>query len=943
MTIFRSKNAGFTLILTLSLMMLLIVIGVGMLSLSTVTLRTSGWLTAQREAQCNARMALMLAIADLQKAAGPDQRITASADLAGNDKGESLAFGAAPGNNLTVNGEDKGLTSLQPGTRYWTGVWQNKALTKTTPNLDQLYTITPDPTPIKWLISGNEDPQQPNAFTPADSSISVGSDGRIANSERAVILVGEKTVGAASESSLNRYVSAPLVAINQTKPAGSVGTKNGLSGRYAWWIGDDGTKSTINGTSDLATQKVATYASLSSPRRGWESVGGLSDYPLPNQQSILDRVISLTSLGLVNDGFRQVDGDGSPLNRLFHSATTQSLGVLSDTLRGGLRVDLTPYLNSGFPTSAETDLPNAPKKGGNIIPSNGALTEFNKLKGPKWDLLKDFADPRNYLQNKQLKVRGGDGVTERTIAPTIIDFRLLMGVRLVYVSETNYRCQPCGKFAVTIANPYPYELKWTAPLDFEVRALYNPKEDYDVPGAPNNRFSCIWVAAGQPAFLPFNLGTPSVFGNATFRIDADSLKAGESRAYTLSARVIRPQTADPITIPLSPFSSSSPADMNNCIEMEHSSENNAALDLDVREQWTTSLISLIMRSQDSNNSMDQKIVRRIEHVELDNGFFSSVRRRVDAAKAKVYTSPIPLQLYSFQVSQPGADYASILPGANLMGTRSSTVRTYTDFNLQAFRFSKIITSYNPPPYFMESTDSLAQLPFTEPGGETGLGFTRNLAINPVAWGRKLGAGAQQTVLFGQPDQLVSLAQFQHLDLTADDQTTSVGHQPGNAVGNSYATPFVLRELTRQNRTDYVLMGAVNQTGVYTNSRNYYDMAHMLNTALWDSYFLSSIPQSSQQPQNKSMSLYGDTDAAKAELNSATKSAAHLLVNGSFSVQSTQKDAWKALLASVKHQKHPPMTREIAKMLYFHAVWSKSTLPKTFQRVPVVTPLADSDA
>lgn len=178
--------------------MLLIVIGVGMLSLSTVTLRTSGWLTAQREAQCNARMALMLAIADLQKAAGPDQRITASADMASDSKGDALAFGAAPANNNTVNKKDKGLSAMQPGTRYWTGVWQNRELSSSTPNLNQIYTSTPDPQHIKWLISGNEDPQLPNQFTPTDSNVAVSENGKIGNSDRAVILVGEKTVGAAS-------------------------------------------------------------------------------------------------------------------------------------------------------------------------------------------------------------------------------------------------------------------------------------------------------------------------------------------------------------------------------------------------------------------------------------------------------------------------------------------------------------------------------------------------------------------------------------------------------------------------------------------------------------------------------------------------------------------------------------------------------------------------
>ncbi len=703
---------------------------------------------------------------------------------------------------------------------------------------------------------------------------------------------------------MNRYVSAPLVSINDTKPSGSNGVNKAVAGRYAWWIGDDGTKSKINATSELAKQNIATYASLSSPRRGWETVDGFSAYPLPDQQSILERVITLASTSFIDDGLRAVDGDGSPMNRTFHSATTQSLSVLSDPLRGGLRVDLTPYLHSGFPGTAESDLPNAPQKGKNIIPGDATLAEFKNLKGPKWDLLKDFASPSDYLTNKQLKVRGGDGQTKRTIAPTIIDFRLLMGVRLISVSDTSYRCHPCGKFAVTIANPYPYDLKWDAPLDFEVRALYNATEDDGMPGAPNNVFSSIWGPEVKPAFLPGNAGVPSVFGNATFRIGADSLKAGEARAYTISSPVLRPQTTDPITIPLSPFASSSPADMNMCIEMQHSSVNDATKLLDVREQWTTSLISLIMRSGDSQNSMPDNIVRRIERVELDNGFFSSVRRSVDGAKAKVFTSPFPMQLYSFQISHPGSDYASILPNANLMGTRSSTVRTFTDFNLQANRFSKIITSYNPPPFFMESTDALAQLPFTEPGGETGLGFTRNLAINPVSWGRKLGAAAQQTVLFGLPDQLVSLAQLQHLDLTADDVTTSVGHQPGNAVGNSYAPPFVKRELTRQERSDYVLIGINSSTSFNQKSRNYYDMAHLLNTALWDSYFLSTIPPSSQKPINESLMILGSSEEATADLHSATKSAAHLLVNGGFSVQSTQKDAWKALLASVKHQKHP---------------------------------------
>ncbi|RYD27703.1 MAG: hypothetical protein EOP87_20750, partial [Verrucomicrobiaceae bacterium] len=67
--------------MTLSLMILLVVVAVGLLTLSTVTLRSAGQGKSMAVARSNARLALMLAIGDLQKTAGPDQRVTARADV----------------------------------------------------------------------------------------------------------------------------------------------------------------------------------------------------------------------------------------------------------------------------------------------------------------------------------------------------------------------------------------------------------------------------------------------------------------------------------------------------------------------------------------------------------------------------------------------------------------------------------------------------------------------------------------------------------------------------------------------------------------------------------------------------------------------------------------------------------------------------------------------
>lgn len=77
----RRELGGFALVVTISLMVLLMVLGVGLLSLSAVVLRAGGVTAAREEAMSNARLAMMLALGELQRAAGPDQRVTGPAKL----------------------------------------------------------------------------------------------------------------------------------------------------------------------------------------------------------------------------------------------------------------------------------------------------------------------------------------------------------------------------------------------------------------------------------------------------------------------------------------------------------------------------------------------------------------------------------------------------------------------------------------------------------------------------------------------------------------------------------------------------------------------------------------------------------------------------------------------------------------------------------------------
>lgn len=93
-----SNRPGFALIVTLLMLLLLALLSVGMLSLSAVSLRNLGHGSAQAEARANARMALMLAIGELQKQVGPDQRITANGGILAEGRVENA---------------------------HWTGVWDS--------------------------------------------------------------------------------------------------------------------------------------------------------------------------------------------------------------------------------------------------------------------------------------------------------------------------------------------------------------------------------------------------------------------------------------------------------------------------------------------------------------------------------------------------------------------------------------------------------------------------------------------------------------------------------------------------------------------------------------------------------------------------------------------------------------------------------------------------
>ncbi len=139
----RNRERGFALILTISLLTFLILLLVSLAALTKVEFEIDRNSQAFARARQNALLGLDTAIGQLQRHAGPDQRVTARAEILDADRSTPEMEGVASPN--------------------WTGVWDSTSIAGG---------------PQTWLVSGNETIAAPLAFDPAGELIHVGVDAR---------------------------------------------------------------------------------------------------------------------------------------------------------------------------------------------------------------------------------------------------------------------------------------------------------------------------------------------------------------------------------------------------------------------------------------------------------------------------------------------------------------------------------------------------------------------------------------------------------------------------------------------------------------------------------------------------------------------------------------------------------------------------------------------
>lgn len=283
------RRRGFALVVALALMAFLVLLVVSLATIGRVDAEIIRSQRALAQAQANALFALDLALGQLQEAAGPDQRVTARAEIEGG---------------------------IPDGARFWTGVWD---FTSGNP--------TPSPT---WLVSG----ENPISLVNGTSYQNHATD------SSGVWIVGPGTLPGGTSAD---YVYAPFLNLFTEDPV--TGNRDLETGKCAFWIGDEGVKTALNGVESLEYDSVAEEWRFPAQNvrerfsRGAEVTAQLPG--LDPESEELERLSRIFDAKLGPESLNALER--SIFHASFHNFASVSFGLLTDSspvTGGGLRHNL---------------------------------------------------------------------------------------------------------------------------------------------------------------------------------------------------------------------------------------------------------------------------------------------------------------------------------------------------------------------------------------------------------------------------------------------------------------------------------------------------------------------------------------------------------------------------------------------------------------------------
>ncbi len=407
------RQRGFALLITLTLLAFMVLLLVGLATYTRVETAIAGNSQRQAQARENALFALQVALGQLQKNAGPDTRVTATAEA---------------------------VDGVNAQRRHYTGVWDATAA---------------DSTPV-WLASGLE----------TGAAINVTS--AVANG---VTLVGPATDGTAFAANGNPGPNNTVAALQNLTAPGVPGTTGApVIGRYAWWVGDQGVKApvAVPDTSSSVTYPPFDSTEIRSRIRQQIAIGaGAADTagapvfePRDNNNANLvasQKIAAASQFAFLRNPANAQLGLATVRQR-FHDWSPDNFAVLANTKLGGLRQDLSlkpTLLGGGFAAWADYTA--------NLEPAASPAADSSSAPVAPPELLR-----RRYVMKAPTTT---DGATV-SVAPVLSHFLLGFNVRSANQSAADsVPLQVRAHWAVSLWNPYTSALVPETKLRLEIENL----------------------------------------------------------------------------------------------------------------------------------------------------------------------------------------------------------------------------------------------------------------------------------------------------------------------------------------------------------------------------------------------------------------------------------------------------------------------------------------
>jgi hypothetical protein len=916
------KKPGFALVIALALMAFVLLLVLSLTTFVRVETQSSSSQTDYQQAQQAALLSLQVALGELQKHAGADRRITATAEL------------------LNTSG-----ANYNP---KWTGVWRNSAPASAIPGGTSYQRQF-----LNWLVSGNEGVVAPAGGTDAEPNFRPERDDLQRNTLRirpelnapGVTLVGPGSVQmSTSDTNADQIedgggVAAPLV--NITFGDGSMRT------RYAYWVGDEGIKARVNLRDPLegaAPNSQDGRRRLAIPMRAAPEIfsqaideavdSALWSNAFPVNSPELDRTISTGNLLNV---LQVSPEDGQDwLRARFHDLTFWSHSLLTDTKTGGLKKDLTAAMRlpEGQWNAFKVAIAGGSVSPNLIFPPLGGAVTPSDPGGPNWNVLRSFVRTNNAPGTPLTPRR--HTLDTHGFSPIVQQFKLFVGPSIVEsfdsvgnrVRTIRLHYMP----VVTLWNPYDRPLAATeyyltfGPLQAQISAHlgFNPTHwaEPGGTGAPDAEFEADLRISPRP-------GPPQLVFDRAFRFKIDSPEIPPGAAIVFSP----PGGGAPLQTSGSPPSSS--ASFNQLIAGFRDGANyhvdmigplsGAITDTD--EIYHISLSGRDGLQSDLRLGLDPVGVRETPLAVIHNMVFWRLHAALPAGFQHLSSALWPRVTIS---NRTGFDAAQFTDGAGNYRTTGAT-EPIVGYWLE-FRMSKGVAgnvehlphpwakAYNPrgplygksliefpnalprgfdrPPSYINDLISNAPSRFYTADNLNGIftfpGFTPDSLI---------GERAVLYSVFEGPASFTSIGELMHANLVPDSGTQAdnlafmniPANYPNYAVGSSIQSPY----LDASSSSPYRSVWPSGATNIFYGGNNlvFYDLPYLLNEALWDKFFFSSFDATSAVFHNPRIVPIASRQAAVPEATDVDAVSNSHTIAGAFNINSTSVDAWAAVLGA----------------------------------------------